>query len=578
MFKTENYRWFSILVFSALFLGNCGIFEKKKPKGIVTNTEQQKEIYYQAEAAFTAGNFGEAQVLFQKFVDQSPKPASGYYRLACLSKMQRKYEEALNYISKATHLDPTNIFYYEMFEAEVYRSKKEYTQAGNIYENWAVKTSGKWSLYQDASRMFQMSGEYNRMIMLCTNWEKAFNLREEIVNARVYAYQRKNKKDSVAFEYEKLTLKYPERRQYKISLAQAWQEAGKEEKATAIYNELLKSDPENGEILNPLCRFYHSKNDPRNLWNIAQKTVQSHQLNFEQKQSCMLFLLQPKNNIYFDSLAPILMELTRQHSNKAESWLMLADWYYTKKEFGNASNMYSQSLQIFSNFSAWLKYSSCLDRLRYNSHLQKVADTLLELFPSNPTIYRIQADAFANDSKWEKAKEACETGLSYAVEIPGKTELNITLAYILNHLNNQEESYKMLKGLTSSEKDVESMLALADLYAINNTKLDEAENWVSNAKLLVEARIEKYENNPTNMLANCYIIEAKIKAKQNENEKALKSIHRAINIDSFNSEAWETQGDIEKSMGNTTAMKASYLNASKLSPGDIKLYNLALSH
>jgi tetratricopeptide (TPR) repeat protein len=161
----------------------------KSHKKILTPTvvsDELKEVYYEAEAAYQSGNLAEARTLFVDFAKKSPLPAAAYHRLACIERKESHYSEALVLIEKAQIADTGN-YYYNLFEAEVQVKIRQYAKAADIYQNLAIKYPSHWSFFSDAAKNYRNGNSTAQLIVLCTYWEKAFGLREEIANYRCEA-------------------------------------------------------------------------------------------------------------------------------------------------------------------------------------------------------------------------------------------------------------------------------------------------------------------------------------------------------------------------------------------------------
>ncbi len=556
------------IVILALLVSACGL-HKKKPSGPVTSTAEVKDIYYQAEMAFVNGNYNEAKTLFTRFVKESPKPGSGYYRLASIEKIEKNYDEALRYCNLALQTDPENAYAINLLQADVYRATRQYALAGNIYQSLTYKNPQFWSLHSDAANMYKMAGNGLKMANAATRMESVFGIREEIAFFYAYAFSLQNKRDSVPQVYERLANKYPERRQYKLSYARALQDAGRKEKAMAIYQEMLASDPENAELLSALCKYYNGNTSSPQYWQLVKKAVASHQLNINDKQGCLSPFLSRENNPYFDSLQPVLVTLTQMHPTESNSWQMLADWCYEKGNYPAAMNAYSQGLHIFSNYQGWLKYSDCLYRLRYYSRMLSATDSMSEFFPSNPVVYNLRAKSLDAMGKWKNAKEECETGLSFSVDKQNITELNITLASALNHMGKRAESISLLQNLAKENRqNTIIQLALAEVL-IDADSLQAAASQLKSTESTAATNADLH--------AQWLILNAGYQLKNGDKNKALDLLKNATQAHPGNALAWEKLGEILMANGQLAAAKDAFKKASQLAPGSEHLLQKAQS-
>jgi tetratricopeptide (TPR) repeat protein len=553
------------IILLALIFSACGIFKKKK-KPTSQNSAVQKETYYQAELAYTNGNYEEAKQLFTKFTKESPKPASGFYRLGCISKLEKKYDDALHYCDLAIESDQTDKYYYDLLKADIYKASHNYNQAAEKYAS-LIKTNPRfWSLYSETANMYKLAGNSSGLLGFTRNWEHVFGIREEIVFFSSYAYAMKGHRDSIAILYQRLMQKYPERRQYKLSYAKSLQEAGKTQEAIVVYNEMLDMDPENAELLTNLCRFYHTSANEKDHWKLVQKIAVSSKLSLEEKQGCISSFLVP-TNIYFDSLGTILNQMVLLHNTNSIAWQMLGDWTYEQRDFAAAINPIHQSLQLFSNYNLWMKYADCQNRVGNYTLLSKICDSMLELFPSNPAVYNLQAQAFLGLKKYKLATEACETGWSYAADNQLKNQINVTLARIMNLEGNKEAAISKLKSLvTDNSSDFLALITLIQMHLHNQDKSAEIEFLLNKAKELFPK-----SSNLNEAKSQYYLAYADFLNQTGNMNEAIKTLTTLLHFDPNNFSAWENLGNLRYIEGNKMESKKCYERAFQLNPYNIEL-------
>lgn len=469
MFRLSRIVWLLCLALA------CKI---KKPVEPVSGkiTDEVRDIYFEAETAYQNGNSAEAKILFTEFIKKSPAPAPAYYRLACIERNAAKTDLALDWIAKAQLADTQN-YHYKLFEAQILQNRGQHLHAGEIYHSLALKYPSRWSFYNDGAKMFKLARENEKLIVHCNDWERAFGLREDMVQYRTEAYFYIKKYDEGLADWNNLIRKYPYRKEYKINYASMLLKAGRSDSAASVYRELLRNDPNNADVLSALCSYYQTTNKNGELWNHSKLVVKSTQLDIWKKHSCLLpFLNNNPGNLYYDSLENTLTLLTKIHPEDHRSWLFLADWYFARKEYGKAISGFDSSLRMSpNNYQVWNKFTECLDRCAEFDRLSIAAESMLALFPSNPTVALIAVRGYMGLGEWNTAKEHCQTGLLYALDDEIKIALNLSLARILNSLGEKNQSAALMAAMKNAHPDnSEIMNAQALIYAENNEKLSDA--------------------------------------------------------------------------------------------------------
>lgn len=543
-----------ILFVAGLTLFACKSLHKKPSLSAeVEVSAADKETYQNAEAAYQANQLNEAKTLFEQYVKSSPKPAAGYYRLACICKSSSDKSCAKDYIQKAIQADSSN-YYYALFLAGLYEDKRELLAAADIYYQLALKYPDHWSFFSDGAKLLQRARNYEKLIAHCNHWEGAFGLKEEIVKYRCAAWEQQKEYAKVAADWQRMVQKYPYRREYKLLWAAALQQAGNQQEAANIYASMLESDPENPELLSALCSYYQNAGDKALLWKHVNKVVASRAMDVWQKHQCLLpFLNNLPGNNYYDSLEPMLLKMCEINGDDHRSWLFLADWYFARKDFKNAIQGFGKTLQMFQNdYQVWAKYTESLDRLGAYPQLVAVADSMLELFPANPTIYLISATAYMGMEKWGSAQERIENGQAYAIDGDIVLALKLSLAQVLNSSGKKAEAYTMIADLNNQyPKNAEVFNIWAKLYAQNNENIEQAVTYINNA-------LEMQPNKPEYLYTQATVLQRK-----NQWDGALAALRASYNADP-RGKTLELMGDIQLQMGNKTAAMESWQRAQEL--------------
>ncbi|MBS3915862.1 MAG: tetratricopeptide repeat protein [Bacteroidetes bacterium] len=489
-------RWYGLLPILAVGLSfaSCRGIKKTVPSANGVISEELKELYYSAENLYMIGNYKEAAEMFAKFAAKSPKPAAGFYRLACIELKSGNKTSAFENIQKAELADTSN-YYYTLFEADLYKNTRQYSQAAKLYNRLAVKYPGHWSFYDDAAKMYKYAGEFENLILHCNQWEKAFSLREDIVQARTDARIALKKYDDAIADWQNLIRKYPYRKQYQLKLAGIYSNAGKPEESAKIYKQLLANDPENPELLFSLCQYFQEYGSKQELWQHCQIAVKSPHLDVWKKHNCLgPFLNKAPGNSYYDSLREPLITLTAIHSGDHRSWLFLADWYFSSANYSLASETYAKTIALFNNdFQVWSRYTESLDRTANYTSMRNAADSMLDLFPANPTVFYIAASAATGQQDWAAAKNYAETGLSFAVDDDAIIPLKLCMARYLNLSGKKEEALQLLQVLYEQYPNNSLVLAeLAYTYSFHDEKKEACVNWVDQALQLQPLNFQLY--------------------------------------------------------------------------------------
>lgn len=510
MMLRSSYKVFLLLL---AIVSSCGIKKKTSAPAALLDTAKAHEIYYAAEMQYTAGNLKEADSLFRKYIKTGDKilnTAPAYYRLACIANSNKNNPEAAVYISKARLLDSSNK-YYKLYDATLAIESRNYKKTADIYASLITTDKRAWTLHADAVKFYYYAGEYRRAIEICNIWEKNFSLMEPIAENRSNAYRRLGDNLSAAMEWEKLSKKYPDRRQYRITLANFLSAAGNQKRWKSIMDSLLNENPNDAALLNSLCR--ESRNlTARERLNYAEKLAATG-APFSSKWNCGSSFLSKDFPLYAQTgnWFEIMM---KYHPDEPSLLLYYADFLMLKREHGKAAELMKKGLPMMGpSISRWQKYIDCLKLTGDVNGLLSAADSLEILYPNNAIAYKCRSYALLEKKEFEKAKTEAASGMAFAFDPNDIAELQTITARILLAQGNQPEALKVYNKIAVTYPENAGVMHLgADLLTesdpnqalalINQAIAADTNNgWYIQSRIRIKKKLRLYPENDILLLA-----------------------------------------------------------------------------
>ena len=138
---------------------------------------------------------------------------------------------------------------------------------------------------------------------------------------------------------------------------------------------------------------------------------------------------------------------------------------------------YKKSLSLYQdNQQAWTSMMFLQLQLKQYDSLIRDSERALELYPTNPIIYYLNALSCYNLKKHEKAIESINSGVNFVIQNPSlKTEMYSLLAEIYNTIENYKKSDEFYeKSLEITPDNVFSLNNYAYYLALRGENLEKA--------------------------------------------------------------------------------------------------------
>lgn len=446
-----------------LALTACGLGKGHMAASGPMDTTALSELYYAGEMNYLNGNLSGADSAFSRYVRGNFRTAPGWFRLACIAHDRGQNEKAASLIQTAINTDSSVREFY-MRQAEIYLSMGNYAVAGAVYEKLALKSPRGYTLWLDASRCYQYSGRYSDMLRTCRKWEESFGLLEQIIDMKSTAWRGTGNNLQAAMEWQRLVHKYPDRRQYRLKLAEGLNSAGRQDRARAIYDSLLLDNPQDGAVLSVLCRYY-TQTDTASRLRYARSLAALTQTPYNTKWECINNLVMARDTRWYDSLGSALETLSTQHPAEIQAQNEWGRWLLRHGKTAEAAAIFERSLRSnTSDLHTWQNYMDALAARCDYRRMRAAADTLAELYPSLSRPYYYQAWAEMLAGNYQNATAAAETGISFAPDPETALPCRIILARILNRQGLKDKAMQTCEQIIAAyPADAEARHAMAEI-------------------------------------------------------------------------------------------------------------------
>ena len=186
--------------------------------------------------------------------------SEAYYYLARYYDYLKNKDKALAYSEKAAQLEPDNVTYLETL-ANTYIARRQYDKAIDALEQVFSMNSEREDVLSLLVQLYEQQQDYEGAIRTLTRLETMEGKSERLSMAKSELYTRKGDKKAAINEMKQLADQYPNDQNYRCLYGTTLYLNGQQKKAVAIYNDILKIEPDNRSAQMALLSHYNEIGD-----------------------------------------------------------------------------------------------------------------------------------------------------------------------------------------------------------------------------------------------------------------------------------------------------------------------------
>jgi tetratricopeptide (TPR) repeat protein len=440
-----------------------------------------QEVFFQAQLEKAKGNKAKAHELFEQCISIEPRNAAVHFEVG-------KYElnelnnaaEALSHAKLCVESDAQNAWYQQLL-AQSYASLSKYDAAIKAFREVVRLSPDNYEMLYELANVQLYANKQEDAIATYDLLESKTGVYEELSIQKHMLYEQLKQYDKAGLELERLAEQYPEEPRYWGMAAQFYQRYNLKEKAVAALQNMVKADPNNGQVHWQLSEYYATQGDEKRSYEELKLAFSTTDIPIDQKVMVLMryyTLTQQRPDRLPDAYA--LLELTEQvHPNEAKGYAMHGDFLAREGKLKDALQKYKRAVELGASMSLiWKQVLELEAELSDFDALAKDAPKALELYPLVPEFYYFNGLAQQQQKNPSKAADAFVMGKELVVDNP------VLLKRFYASLG---EVYHSLKQYDKSDASFEEALRIdpADVFVMNNyayylalrkVKLDSAAN------------------------------------------------------------------------------------------------------
>jgi len=433
---------------------NMGLQDKRMS---VLSEDEQREFYfhfYEGLRLKEEGQFEAAYESFQKCSKIDSTDTGLIVEIAFMQLASGKKDDALKGLQQAAKSEPDN-WWYNTNLISLFIQEKKYGDAIIIGESLLKKYPEKEYTYNVLIQLYKETKRFSKAIAMYEKLEQITGINERIVFDKIRLYLANNNIKKAHAEIDKLIFKFPSDNRYKILKGDMLLQQGKMEDAFALYESILKKEPQNPYVYVSLSDYYKATDNPEKSLEYIILALKNGQLDMagkleilgqhieniikadgkiEETENLFKLLIEnyPLEEEVHGYYAAFLQYLKRPEEaalayesmlninpKNQQTWLSLIQIYFDKKDYDTVINITNRAIEATEEKLMFYFYKGItLEITEQYEEALNTHTTALSLFKAGEKpelksdIYAHLGDIYMKFSKTEEAYQAYEESVN----------------------------------------------------------------------------------------------------------------------------------------------------------------------
>ena len=393
---------------------------------------QLQDKYMAAVVQQQIGKLEGAAKLYIEVLDKNPKCDGCAFQLSRLYDNMGDNQKAIDYAKKAASLDAKNKWY-QIQLAETLEKVGRDKDAVDVYRGLIEKNGFETGLSEEM--YFRLAHAYVRIsepakaIKILEELEKKTGIDEDITDKKRLTYEVMNDPKKAALELKKLADAYPKVIGYQHQAAEYYLKLGDKATATAFYQQILKSDPNDSKARMALAIKQApsvsnaSGNAEVNYLNSLKDIFQKPAINIDEKIKTILPYVNKIAEGKDKALAAAGLQLAEiletAHPTEAKSYSLLGDMLYHNGRPNEALAKYKKCLELNKSiYAVWEQKMYTEEELGLYDDLLKTSETASDLFPNQAMAFYFNGVANERKAQYDAAVASLEQAILMSAKKP----------------------------------------------------------------------------------------------------------------------------------------------------------------
>ena len=471
----------SMMLFNGCKSSETALSKSESGSEIALSTQELRSFqlaFYDGLRAKILENNEEAKNLFEKALEIDPSNGATLFELAQIYAQDNQYGTATSYAERAYASDKNNRWYGQIL-AQLYGETGRWNDAIKVMQSLIERDPDNYENYYRLGSLLSAQGENKAALTLLDQVEERFGPSEDLSMQRQMIYIELKQYDLALAEANRLIAAHPEEVRYMGIKAEILEKAGRNDEATALYQEMLGMDPENGLVLLALYEEAGNKGKTAEANEYLQRAFGSKDLSIDVKINILLNLMSTSRFASDpEALLALAAKLEEAHPDNPKTYAVQGDLYYGLNKPEESRRNFRRAVEIDPNRPPiWQQILTIDSQLGDFEAMKSESDEAIALFPQQPVFYMFNGVALLQMKKPAEAVNILSVGRNLVVDdnqLLAQFHSSLGDAYhALGDNAKSDKSYE--KALQYDPKNVVVLNNYAYYLSLRGDSLDQAE-------------------------------------------------------------------------------------------------------
>ena len=361
------------------------------------------------------GNNDAAFDLLSHCVEIDSTRSEAWYFLAQYYAALKDKPKSLAYAQRAVELEPHNTTYLETL-AQAYMNQRDFKRATETLEQLYDKMHDRDDVLGMLVQLYEQQQDYDNAIRTLSRLEMMEGKSERLSFAKSQLYTEKGDKKAAISEMKQLADQYPNDYNYRCMYANALYRNEQQQKAVALYESILKDEPDNRMAQLAMLAYYHDQQDTLRQKQMTDRILLNKQTTLQDRIALMRQVISESEQQGGDSTRVLRLfhRMISQPEAEADMAIFCATYMNLKKMPEDSIRpVLERALEIApDNAAARLQLVSYAWRAEDKDRVIALCRDARQYNPDEMAFYYYQGIAYYQKEQLDDALNAFQNGIS----------------------------------------------------------------------------------------------------------------------------------------------------------------------